>query len=67
LTDVQVPPPAPHMRCTNASTSIRIDGSPAFAKALASNHESADEDKSTIGLTLLFEIRAAEAQCGRLG
>jgi hypothetical protein len=29
--------------------SIRIDGSPAFAKALASNHESVHHDKSTIG------------------
>lgn len=40
LTDVQVPPLAPHIRRTSASTADRIGGSTALQKTLVSNHES---------------------------
>jgi hypothetical protein len=40
LTDVQVPPLAPHIRRTSASTADRIGGPISAPKAVVSNHES---------------------------
>jgi hypothetical protein len=40
LTDVQVPPLAPHIRRTSASTADRIGGLQLMSKAIVSNHES---------------------------
>jgi hypothetical protein len=42
LTDVQVPPLAPHIRRTSASTADRIGGPISTPKAVVSNHESGE-------------------------
>jgi hypothetical protein len=45
LTDVQVPPLAPHIRRTSASTADRVGGPISTPKAVVSNHESGRKRK----------------------
>ncbi|MER9597765.1 hypothetical protein [Mesorhizobium sp. M0244] len=56
MTDVQVPPLAPHIRRTSASTADRIGGLQLMSKAIVSNHESGLIDTEEFGFGFPFAL-----------